>query len=154
MVSHREVESEARELRSRAGKVTPFDLPCHHREEIIEAGTVHRLAEEAQPPSLNGLAERGAEGIVLGCTELGLLLGPADADVPVFDSARLHAKRALELALLSGIAARSWTRGHFRARRRASSCSPRPPSLERLDAGLPPTLRYNIILADFRARNV
>jgi aspartate racemase len=46
-----------------------------------------------------GLAERGAEGIVLGCTEIGLLVGPADARVPVFDTTRLHAQRAVELAL-------------------------------------------------------
>jgi aspartate racemase len=45
------------------------------------------------------LVERGAEGIVLGCTEIGLLVGPADARVPVFDTTRLHAQRAVELAL-------------------------------------------------------
>jgi aspartate racemase len=45
------------------------------------------------------LAERGAEGILLGCTEIDLLVGPADAPVPVFDTTRLHAERAVELAL-------------------------------------------------------
>jgi aspartate racemase len=45
------------------------------------------------------LVERGAEGIVLGCTEIGLLVEPDDGTVPVFDTTRLHAQRAVELAL-------------------------------------------------------
>jgi aspartate racemase len=45
------------------------------------------------------LAARGAESILLGCTELDLLVGPADATVPIFDTTRLHAQRAVELAL-------------------------------------------------------
>jgi aspartate racemase len=45
------------------------------------------------------LVERGAEGIVLGCTEIGLLVGTGDTTVPVFDTTRLHARRAVELAL-------------------------------------------------------
>ena len=39
------------------------------------------------------------EGILLGCTEIDLLVGPADSPVPVFDPTRLHAERAVELAL-------------------------------------------------------
>ena len=45
------------------------------------------------------LAGRGAEGIVLGCTELPLLIRPADVSVPVFDTTRLHAEAAVERAL-------------------------------------------------------
>jgi len=45
------------------------------------------------------LAGRGAECILLGCTEIDLLVGPQDAPVPVFDTTRLHARRAVELAL-------------------------------------------------------
>jgi aspartate racemase len=45
------------------------------------------------------LAARGAEGILLGCTEIDLLVGPADAPVPVFDTTRLHAHSAVDLAL-------------------------------------------------------
>jgi aspartate racemase len=45
------------------------------------------------------LAARGAEGILLGCTEIDLLVGPEDAPVPVFDTTRLHAHRAVDLAL-------------------------------------------------------
>ena len=45
------------------------------------------------------LAKRGAEGIVLGCTELPLLIRPEDVDVPLFDTMRLHAEAAVEMAL-------------------------------------------------------
>ena len=45
------------------------------------------------------LTERGAEGIILGCTELPLLISPGDVAVPVFDTTRLHAEAAVEMAL-------------------------------------------------------
>jgi aspartate racemase len=45
------------------------------------------------------LADRGAQGILLGCTEIDLLVGPQDSPVPVFDTTRLHAHRAVDLAL-------------------------------------------------------
>jgi aspartate racemase len=41
---------------------------------------------------------RGAEGM-LGCTEIDLLVGPGDAAVPVFDTTRLPAERAVALVL-------------------------------------------------------
>lgn len=45
------------------------------------------------------LAERGAQGVLLGCTEIDLLVGPSDSPVPVFDTTRLHAQRAVDIAL-------------------------------------------------------
>jgi aspartate racemase len=48
---------------------------------------------------IDKLTKRGAEGVVLGCTELPLLLRPDDILVPVFDTTRLHAEAAVELAL-------------------------------------------------------
>jgi aspartate racemase len=47
-----------------------------------------------------GLVDRGAQGIVLGCTEIPLLIGPEDAAVPLFDTTAIHARRAVEWALL------------------------------------------------------
>jgi len=41
----------------------------------------------------------GAEGVILGCTEIGLLLKDEDADVPLFDTTRLHAEAAVTFAL-------------------------------------------------------
>lgn len=46
------------------------------------------------------LADKGAEGIILGCTEIGLLLQSGDAPVPVFDSTILHAEAAVNRCLL------------------------------------------------------
>ena len=48
---------------------------------------------------IEGLTGRGAEGIILGCTELPLLIRPADVSVPVFDTTQLHAEAAVERAL-------------------------------------------------------
>ena len=48
---------------------------------------------------MRALADEGAQAILLGCTEIDLLVGPQDAPVPVFDTTRLHAERAVELAL-------------------------------------------------------
>ena len=45
------------------------------------------------------LVTDGAEGMILGCTEVGLLVGAADTTVPVFDSTRLHAEAAVDWML-------------------------------------------------------
>jgi aspartate racemase len=45
------------------------------------------------------LVERGAQAIILGCTEITLLVGPTDAAVPLFDTTRIHAHRAAQWAL-------------------------------------------------------
>ncbi len=48
---------------------------------------------------MSGLSRRGAEGIILGCTELGLLIAQADTEIPLFDTTAIHAEKAAELAL-------------------------------------------------------
>ena len=45
------------------------------------------------------LAARGAQGVVLACTELPLLLSPADVELPLFDTTRLHALAGVDFAL-------------------------------------------------------
>ncbi|MBW2059420.1 MAG: aspartate/glutamate racemase family protein [Deltaproteobacteria bacterium] len=47
------------------------------------------------------LADKGAEGIILGCTEIGLLVRDGDSVVPLFDTTRIHAVAAVEYALES-----------------------------------------------------
>jgi len=49
---------------------------------------------------IEGLMQKGAQGIVLGCTELPFLIQQKDITLPVFDSAVIHAGKALELALV------------------------------------------------------
>ncbi len=46
------------------------------------------------------LRERGAQGVVLGCTEIPLIVRQADHDIPVFDTTAIHAKAAVDFALL------------------------------------------------------
>lgn len=48
---------------------------------------------------MDGLVARGAQGIILGCTEIGLLVGENDASVPLFDTTALHARAAALAAL-------------------------------------------------------
>lgn len=45
------------------------------------------------------LQARGAQGILLGCTELGLIVSKEDVTLPLFDTTVIHAKKALKLAL-------------------------------------------------------
>jgi len=47
----------------------------------------------------NELIEAGAEGIILGCTEIPLVIKPEDISVPVFDTAIIHSKAAVEFQL-------------------------------------------------------
>jgi aspartate racemase len=48
------------------------------------------------------LVAAGAQGIILGCTEIELLIGQGDSPVPVFPTTRLHVEAAVDLALSSG----------------------------------------------------
>jgi aspartate racemase len=49
--------------------------------------------------TINNLVKRGAQGIILGCTEIPLLLKQEDVAVPIFDTTTIHAKHAVEVAL-------------------------------------------------------
>ena len=46
-----------------------------------------------------GRREQGADGVILGCTEFGLLLSSDDLDLPVFDTAAIHASAGVDFAL-------------------------------------------------------
>ena len=45
------------------------------------------------------LRSDGADGVVLGCTEITMLIDQSDLDLPVFDTTRIHAEAAIEFAL-------------------------------------------------------
>lgn len=45
------------------------------------------------------LKEKGADGVILGCTEIGLLIHQPDSSLPVYDTTLIHAKRAAEMAM-------------------------------------------------------
>lgn len=65
-------------------------------------GVVNDRSRAAYREVVEDLVARGAEGVVLGCTEIELLIGPADSPVPLFPTARLHAEAAVDAALAGG----------------------------------------------------
>jgi aspartate racemase len=62
-------------------------------------GVIRESSRAAFRAVMRALVARGAEGLILGCTEIGLLVGAADTDVPVFDTTRIHAEAAVDWAL-------------------------------------------------------
>lgn len=62
-------------------------------------GVVREESRAAYVEVVAALVERGARGVVLGCTEIELLLRPDDVDVPVFATTELHALAAVDFAL-------------------------------------------------------
>ncbi|KSB89941.1 aspartate racemase [Caulobacter vibrioides] len=67
-------------------------------EELV-AGVVRDDSRQAYREVIGRLAAAGAEGIILGCTEIMLLVGADDSPVPVFDTTTLHALAAVDRAL-------------------------------------------------------
>lgn len=61
-------------------------------------GVVREESREAYRAAIGRLVEAGAQGIVLGCTEIELLVGPGDSPVPLFPTTRLHVEAALRAA--------------------------------------------------------
>jgi aspartate racemase len=68
----------------------------------LVAGDIREESRTGFVTIIKKLAARGAEGIVLGCTEIPLLVQEADVGIPLFDTTALHAQAALDLALASG----------------------------------------------------
>ena len=62
-------------------------------------GVVRPESRAAYVAVVERLAAAGAEGVVLGCTEIELLLGQDDVEVPVFPTTRLHVEAALDAAM-------------------------------------------------------
>jgi aspartate racemase len=65
----------------------------------LVTGQVLDVSREAYRGVIQRLVARGAQGIILGCTEIMLLIGQEDSPVPVFDTTTLHAMAAVEKAL-------------------------------------------------------
>lgn len=62
-------------------------------------GRVLAASRDTYRRIIRGLVARGAQGIILGCTEVSMLVGSGDAAVPVFDTTELHALQAVAYAL-------------------------------------------------------
>jgi aspartate racemase len=68
-----------------------YDELCH--------GVVREESREVFVQAMNGLARRGAQAVILGCTEIAMLVDQASSPLPVFDTTDLHAKALVAAAM-------------------------------------------------------
>ena len=66
--------------------------------ELVQ-GQIKDESREVYKAVINNLENRGAEGVILGCTEIPLLISDSDVNIPTFDTTTLHAVKAVEWAL-------------------------------------------------------
>ncbi len=62
-------------------------------------GTIREESRQAYREIIGRLVDQGAEGVILGCTEIELLVSATDSPVPVFPTTRLHITAAVDLAM-------------------------------------------------------
>ncbi|WP_042161195.1 aspartate/glutamate racemase family protein [Paenibacillus gorillae] len=62
-------------------------------------GTIHDESRQSYLKIIHKLSQQGAEAIILGCTEITLLISQENCDIPLYDTTRLHAESAVDLAL-------------------------------------------------------
>lgn len=62
-------------------------------------GIISEASKDKYLSIIQGLAKQGAQGVILGCTEIGLLIQQKDVELPVFDTAQIHAVRAAMLSI-------------------------------------------------------
>ena len=67
-------------------------------EELVH-GKIKPVSKKKYQKIINDSIKNGAEGVILGCTEIPLLIKSNDVDIPTFDTTRIHAESAVEFAL-------------------------------------------------------
>jgi aspartate racemase len=75
------------------------DFIQHTLKEELGRGIVKAETKAEYLKIIDKLIQNGAEGIILGCTEIPLLLSQQDCSVPVFDTTKIHTRAAVEFAL-------------------------------------------------------
>jgi aspartate racemase len=65
----------------------------------LSQGLIHEDSRREYISIIEGLKNRGAQGVILGCTEIPLLIKAADSPIPVFDTTALHAAAAVDFSL-------------------------------------------------------
>lgn len=66
-------------------------------------GKIQQNSRDYYKKVIKDLVDNGAEGIILGCTEIGLLVKAEDSEVPLFDTTVIHAIEAVNIALAKKI---------------------------------------------------
>ena len=62
-------------------------------------GIINPASKEAYQRIITEMAQKGAQGVILGCTEIPLLIQASDVDIPVFDTTRIHAEAAVDFSI-------------------------------------------------------
>ena len=62
-------------------------------------GKINKKSKAGFIDIIDKLKDEGAEGIILGCTEIPLLISQNDVNIPVFDTTKIHAYKAVEIIL-------------------------------------------------------
>lgn len=62
-------------------------------------GEIKQTSKRAYLEIVDSLAEQGAQAVILGCTEIGLLIRPEDTPIALYDTTEIHAARAVQAAL-------------------------------------------------------
>ena len=62
-------------------------------------GKVNHTSKQRYLEVINSLHQRGAQGVILGCTEISLLVQQTDTDIPLFDTTAIHAQAAVDFAI-------------------------------------------------------
>lgn len=62
-------------------------------------GTINPVSREKYLETIKSLAKKGANAIILGCTEIALLVEPQHTEISLFDTTAIHAKSAVKIAL-------------------------------------------------------
>lgn len=82
-------------------------IPDSHGRKVVNdiiyhelcVGHINPTSKKAMLSIMDKLVLDGAQGIILGCTEIGLLVNQSDTDIPLFDTSLIHAKSAAHYAL-------------------------------------------------------
>ena len=67
--------------------------------EELCVGKINEKSRKIFQKIIEKMQKKGAEGVILGCTEIGLLIHQSDVSVPVFDTTVIHTKKAVQIAL-------------------------------------------------------
>jgi len=85
--------------------ITPLPDEINEVHRIIYKELVHGEiksdSREIYRKIIENLEDRGAEGVILGCTEIPLLISESDVKIPTFDTTKIHAEKAVEWAVRS-----------------------------------------------------
>jgi aspartate racemase len=82
-------------------------IPCEEDRQLVHdiifdqlcQGQVLEQSRSQYQQVIESLAGQGAQAVILGCTEISMLIGPGQAVIPLFDTTAIHAHRAAEMSL-------------------------------------------------------